>query len=63
MSDEPKSQDDVTPARAEQGGSGQEDRSPARSKDKERDEKDQQKQPADKTDEIDGAQADEDTYD
>lgn len=59
MSKEPEGKNEAAPVKSDSGG----DRSPARSKDRERDKADGQKQPGNKTDKIDGAEAGEDTYD
>jgi hypothetical protein len=58
MSKEPEGKNEATPVKSDSGG----DRSPARSKDRERDKADGQKHTGTKTDTIDGAEADEDTY-
>lgn len=58
MNDDPKAKNEVSPEKP-----GGDDRSPARAKDRERDHSDEQKQPGNQTDEINSAEADEDTYD
>lgn len=58
MSEEPKEKNKVFPEKP-----GADDRSPAPAKDHNRDEACEQTQPDSKTDESDGAEADEDTYD